>query len=260
MKIETITRTPKTQTHKTPLLFVHGMWHGAWCWDEFFLPYFAEHGYHVTALSLRGHASSQGKISGSSIAAYVKDVEQVAAGFEVPPVVIGHSMGGFITQKYLQTNESPAGVLLAPVPHFGVWPATARVFMHSPLILLKVMTQFRLRPAVETPTDARWALFSHSMPKKQMLKYFAKLDDESFRAYLDLLGLNLANPKRVKAPVLVLGAENDTVISVKNINATAKAYNTQAEIFPNMAHDMMLEKDWRSVADKTINWLQEKGI
>ena len=98
------------------------------------------------------------------------------------------------------------------------------------------------------------------MPKKQRLKYFAKLDDESFRAYLDLLGLNLANPKRVKAPVLVLGAENDAVISVKNVNATAKAYKTQAEIFPNMAHDMMLEKDWRPVADKILSWLNEKGI
>ena len=260
MKLETITRAPANAKHKTPLLFIHGMWHGAWCWDEFFLPYFASQGYHATALSLRGHASSQGKISGSSIADYVKDVEQVAAGFEAPPVVIGHSMGGFITQKYLQTNESPAGVLLASVPHFGVWPATGRVFMHSPLTLLKVMTQFRLRPAVETPTDARWALFSNSMPKKQMLKYFAKLDDESFRAYLDLLGLNLANPKRVKAPMLVLGAENDAVISVKNVNATAKAYNTQAQIFPNMAHDMMLEKDWRPVADKILSWLNEKGI
>jgi hypothetical protein len=29
------------------------MWHGAWCWDEFFLPFFADNGYHVTALSLR---------------------------------------------------------------------------------------------------------------------------------------------------------------------------------------------------------------
>ena len=74
MKIETITRTPKTQTHKTPLLFVHGMWHGAWCWDEFFLPYFAAPGCDAAALSLRGHTSSQGKIRESSIADYVKGV------------------------------------------------------------------------------------------------------------------------------------------------------------------------------------------
>ena len=56
MKLETITRIPENQTHQTPLLFIHGMWHGAWCWDEFFLPFFAGHGFHVTALSLRGHA------------------------------------------------------------------------------------------------------------------------------------------------------------------------------------------------------------
>ena len=241
-------------------LFLHGSWHGAWCWDEFFLPFFAELGYHVTALSLRGHAGSEGKISGSSIANYVNDVEQVAKTFSTPPVVIGHSMGGFITQKYLETNDAPAGVLLAPVPHFGVWPATARVFMYSPLILLKVLTQFRLRPAVETPEAAHWALFSKDMPREQLMKYHLKLDDESFRAYIDLLGLNLVRPSRVKTPILVLGAEQDTVISVNNVNASAWAYGTQAEFFPNMAHDMMLEAGWKPVAERIVSWLTEKGI
>ena len=137
MKIETITRTPKNQTHKTPLLFVHGMWHGAWCWDEFFLPYFADNGYHVTALSLRGHAGSEGKICGSTIANYVSDVEQVAKTFDTPPVVIGHSMGGFLTQKYLERNDAPAAVLLASNPHFGLWPTFFRLIRQRPLVVLK---------------------------------------------------------------------------------------------------------------------------
>src|SRR4030067_501694 len=111
MRLETISRLPKTQTHSTPLLFIHGMWHGAWCWDETFLPFFAEHGYRVTALSLRGHAGSEGKIRGSRIADYVSDVERVVRTFETPPVLIGHSMGGFIVQKYLETHNAPAGAL-----------------------------------------------------------------------------------------------------------------------------------------------------
>jgi hypothetical protein len=37
-----------------PLLFVHGGWHGAWCWDNF-LNYFADAGYRAVALSLRRH-------------------------------------------------------------------------------------------------------------------------------------------------------------------------------------------------------------
>ena len=260
MKLETITRMPANQTHKTPLLFVHGMWHGAWCWDEFFLPFFADAGYHVTALSLRGHAGSEGKIQGSSIMDYVRDVEEVAKTLPTPPVLIGHSMGGFITMKYLERNQAPVGVLLAPAPPFGVWHGTWLVFKHSPLTMLKIITRFRLAPMVETPESTRWPFFSEDMPREKLLKYHAKMNDESFRMYMDLLGLNLAHPKRVKTPLLVLGARNDAVISNGDVEKTAKAYSTKAEFFPDMAHDMMLEKGWKSVAESILNWLKEKGI
>jgi len=260
MRIETITRKPVTQTHKTPLLFVHGMWHGAWCWDEYFLPFFAEHGFHVTALSLRGHGGSAGKIRGNTIANYVSDVEQVAKTFDTPPVVIGHSMGGFLTQKYLERNTAPAAVLLGSNPHFGLWPTFFRMARHSPLMVWKVLTQLRMRPVVETPEAARWALFSNDMPKKQLLKYYKKLDDESFRMFIDLLGLNLASPKKVKTPLLILGAENDNAITPNQVHATARAYGLQAEIFPNMAHDMMLEKDWESVTRRILVWLDGRSV
>jgi pimeloyl-ACP methyl ester carboxylesterase len=260
MRLETITRMPKEQTHKTPLLFVHGMWHGAWCWDEFFLPYFADNGYHVTALSLRGHAGSAGKIFGSTIANYVSDVEQVAQTLDTPPVIIGHSMGGFLTQKYLERNDAPAAVLLGSNPHFGLWPSFLRMVRQRPLVVLKALGQLRMRPVVGTPEAARWTLFSKDMQKKQLLKYYKKLDDESLRMFIDLLGLNLAHPKKIKTPLLILGAENDNSIKPDQVHATARAYGTQAEIFPNMAHDMMLEKDWEAVAKRILGWLSEKGI
>lgn len=260
MKLETITRTPANQKYKTPLLFVHGMWHGAWCWDEFFLPFFADAGYHVTALSLRGHAGSEGKITGSSIMDYVQDVEEVAKTLPTPPVLVGHSMGGFIVQKFLERNTAPAGVLLASAPPYGVWNGTWLVFKHSPLTLLKILTRFRLQPVVETPESARWAFFSEDMPREQLLKYHAKMNDESFRMYLDLLGLNLVRTKKVKIPLLVLGAKDDTVISNGDVEKTARAYATTAEMFPHMAHDMMLEKGWQAVAERIAKWLEEKSL
>ena len=263
MHLETISHSPLPKasiTHPTPLLFIHGMWHGAWCWDEFFLPFFAEAGYHVTALSLRGHAGSKGQIRGSTIADYVADVEHVARKFDNHPVLIGHSMGGFIVQKYLETHNAPAGILLASNPHNGLWRAFRRVLVHDPRIVLKAVTTWRMYPAIETPARARWALFSADFPEEKLLDYHKYMNDESFRAFIDLLGLNLARPKRVKAPMLVLGAEKDTVISQRDVRATARAYNTHAEFFPNMAHDMMLEAGWKSVAERILKWLQEKGI
>ena len=260
MKLEVITRIPKEQKHKTPLLFVHGMWHGAWCWDEFFLPFFEEAGWAVTALSLRGHAGSEGIIQGSSIMDSVQDVEEIAKTLPTPPVLIGHSMGGFIVQKFLERNTAPAGVLLAPAPPYGVWNGTWLVFKHSPLTLLKILTRFRLHPVVEAPESTRWAFFSEDMPHEQLMKYHAKMNDESFRMYVDLLGLKLVRTKRVQAPLLVLGAKEDSVISNHDVEKTAKAYNTKAEIFSNMAHDMMLEKGWKGVAERIMEWLTEKEI
>lgn len=260
MNLETITRTPKSQTHKPPLLFIHGMWHGAWCWDENFLPYFAEHGYQAAALSLRGHAGSEGKIRGNTIANYVSDVVQIAGQFETPPVLIGHSLGGFLAQKYLETHAAPAAVLLASSPHYGLWPTFLRMAARRPLTILKVIGQLRMYPVVETPEAAHWALFSKDMPEEQVLKHHIKLNDESFRMFIDLLGLTLANPKKIKTPMLILGAENDNAISPGQVRATARAYRVQAEIFPNMAHDMMIEAGWESVAQRILSWLKEKGI
>jgi pimeloyl-ACP methyl ester carboxylesterase len=115
-------------------------------------------------------------------------------------------------------------------------------------------------PVGETPARARWAFFSADFPEEQLLKYHAQMNEESFRMFLDLLGLNLAHPKRVKTPLLVLGAEKDTVISQRDVRATAQAHGTRAEFFPNMAHDMMLEAGWKSVAERILAWLGEKGI
>ncbi|HMZ07589.1 MAG TPA: hypothetical protein PK078_08220, partial [Anaerolineales bacterium] len=94
----------------------------------------------------------------------------------------------------------------------------------------------------------------------QLLKYHAKMNDESFRMYLDLLGLNLVRTKKVKTPLLVLGAKDDTVISNGDVEKTGNAYNTKAELFPHMAHDMMLEKGWQAVAERVMGWLKEKGL
>ena len=86
------------------------------------------------------------------------------------------------------------------------------------------------------------------------------MNDESFRMFLDLLGLNLAHPQKIKTPLLILGAEFDNAITAGQVHATARGYGLQAEIFPNMAHDMMVEAGWRSVAERILNWLNEKGI
>ena len=55
MALEVIDKGQTSPTHPVPLLFVHGAFHGAWCWDEHFLDFFAAKGYRALAVNLRGH-------------------------------------------------------------------------------------------------------------------------------------------------------------------------------------------------------------
>ena len=59
--LEVLCRMPAGEARPTPLLFVHGAYTAAWCWDENFLPWFAEQGYAAYAVSLSGHGASRGR-------------------------------------------------------------------------------------------------------------------------------------------------------------------------------------------------------
>lgn len=262
MDLEVIGKQPASSPRPTPLLFVHGAWHGAWCWDEHFLDYFAAQGYAALALSLRGHGASPGRarLRWTGLGDYVADVAEVAAQLPVPPVLIGHSMGGAVVQKYLETHAAPAGVLLASLPPAGALATTLRIARRHPVEFVKANLLLSLMPLVGTPELAREAFFSASLPPDTLQSHFAKLQDESYRAFLDMLVFKLPKPERVKAPLQVIGGAADTIFHPAEIEATARAYGTQAIMFPDMAHDLMLEPGWQQVADSIIAWLRERGI
>ena len=101
MKLELIYRYPVERRRSTPLLFIHGMLHGAWCWDVHFLDYFAQHGFMAHAINLRGHGNSEGReqLRWIRMADFVEDVASAVRQLPSPPILIGHSMGGFIIPK-----------------------------------------------------------------------------------------------------------------------------------------------------------------
>jgi pimeloyl-ACP methyl ester carboxylesterase len=261
--LEVIDKGSATEAHPVPLLFVHGTWHGAWCWDEHFLDFFADRGYACYALSLRGHGKSPGgeRLRWTRIQEYADDVAETVAQLPTQPVLVGHSMGGFVVQQYLENHTAAGAILVAPIPPTGALRVTLYVARHYPVQFAKVNGLLRLSPLVATPDLARALLFSASIPDKQVNTYQQRLQDESYRAFLDMLALDLVRTKRViRVPMLVLGAEHDTLVTQRQIHRTAAVYGAEAEIFPDMAHDMMLEPGWQGVAGRIDGWLTGRGL
>jgi pimeloyl-ACP methyl ester carboxylesterase len=255
--LEVIEKGSVSESHPVPLLFVHGAWHAAWCWDENFLSYFADKGYRAVALSFRGHGDSpiDKPLRAVSVADCVEDVRSVADRLESPPVVIGHSMGGLVVQKYLEKYDAPAGVLMTSIPPRGNLGNALRWLKAHPWQSAKMGITGKALPYINPPQLARERFFSPHTPEADVRKYAARLQEDSSRIGIDCLLLRLPRPKRVTAPLLVLGAEEDGAHTRKEILATARAYGTEAEIFPDMGHNMMLEPGWEAVAERIHIWL-----
>lgn len=260
MKLEIISKHPVESRHPTPLLFIHGMLHGAWCWDVHFLDYFAQHGFAAHAVNLRGHGGSDGRdrLRWARIADFVEDVASAARELPSSPVLIGHSMGGFVIQKYLEDHEAAGAVLLSSPPPVGLLGTALRIAWRRPFVFAKVNLTLSLQPVIATPQLAREAFFSADFPDEQLRAFWQLMEDESYMAFLDMVALDLPKPVKRKAPLLILGAARDNMLKPSEIEATAHAYGTQSEIIPDVAHNSMLELRWQTVAERILVWLKEQ--
>ena len=257
-ELEVLYRRPEGTADPRPLLFVHGAYAGAWCWDEHFLPYFAEHGFEAHALSLSGHGGSpdRARLDHYSIADYVDDVARIVGTLPAPPVLIGHSMGGFVVQKYLERADAAGVVLMSSVPPQGLMSSAWGLAWRRPA-LMNQFTRLLGGGRVDAPS-LRDALFHQPVDDKALQRYLRASQPESHRAIWDMSLFDLPHVHRVaQIPMLVIGARHDELIPPRQVQLTARSYGVEAHILPDMGHGMMLERSWHEAAALILRWLAD---
>lgn len=260
MKLEVITTKANGRARPVELLFVHGIFSCAQIWQPFFQPYFAEHGYTSHAVSLRGHGRSSGPNGfwTTRLSDYVDDLQEVVEQIGSAPAMVGTSLGGVLVQHYLQRHSLPAAVLLASGPPHGMIPSALSMMATRPLLALEMSMMWVTGPGTGTVHTARRALFREDTPDDYIARVFPEPQPEPPLVALDALAWDLPTslPNR-DVPVLVLGAEKDAFITVEAVHSTARAFGVEAEVFPNMPHAMMLDEDWKLVANRMLEWFED---
>lgn len=258
--LEVLHLAPEQRRFETPLVFIHGAFVGAWCWQEHFLPWFAAQGFEVYAPSLRGHGGSDGHLNTSGIQDYVADVASVTDELAVTPVLIGHSMGGLVAQRYLEEYASAATVLMASVPLSGLTESTMRLLTGDPALLAQ-MALMQAVPSAVDPEVAQRAMFSEALGDELLAHYAAAVQPESQRAIWDMTMGTLPRPWRVPDhPMFVMGAEEDSLFRPDEVRRTSEAYGAPVHIEPAMAHAMMVEPGWEGIAARIRDWLVNVGV
>jgi pimeloyl-ACP methyl ester carboxylesterase len=248
---------------RTPLVFVHGAYVGAWCWAEHFLPWFAERGFPSYALSLRGHGKSAGReeLHSFGLADFADDLDGVLADLPRPVVLVGHSMGALVVQKYLErgAQRAAAAAFVCPVPPFGVLPSSFALAWTRPTLFSEINALAVGRRVSRGALHE--ALFAGPVDNERIERYYARMQPESRRALLDMAGWGLPRTWRLELPpALVLGAGRDALIGTSAARSTAQLLGAQYRELAGLGHAVMLDPGWRAAAEALEGWFSQLGL
>jgi pimeloyl-ACP methyl ester carboxylesterase len=244
--LELVTGRGSSATEETALLFVHGLGHGAWCWERW-QHLAAERGMDSWAMSFRGHGTSGGSVRGARLSDYVEDVRRTVAHLAPRPVVlVGHSMGGLVVQRVIAervAGQVRGAVLLSSIPSGPAFSSLVAVATRHPAQAMRFMTG---RP-MHLPERL---LFADTGGHQAQMK---RLVEDSPRVQYQLLFHRRAAIPNT--PVLVVGGTSDALVPLRTQTRTARRYDAEVRAISGGGHDLMLEPAGDHALDAILEWL-----
>src|SRR5205807_2675995 len=125
-------------------VFVHGMSHGAWCW-ELVQARLERAGHRTLAVDLPGHGRRAHEWRRASVGAYARAVaDAMSQAGSSRAVVVGHSMGGIVIPKVAELVPERVA---HPVFPAAAAPAVDRACGHARLLRDARAADLRALPA-----------------------------------------------------------------------------------------------------------------
>lgn len=245
-----------SQTKKTPLLFIHGGFHGSWCW-HYYLKYFATIGYECYALNWYNHYKSASipveQFLNRSIADVTEEIDKIVDYLKLTPVIVGWSMGGLAALKYAEQSLLPGLVLITP----GIPLEAGGAHIELP------MPNNDQQPFLPPPFEIAKALFFQGVDEEQAKHYYSLLCPESPKAVREVMDTEHAisvDKTKISHPILVLGAEYDQLSPPDLVRNTADVYAADYIYIRGKGHNLLTESGWEETAKMIAKWLCRVGI
>ncbi len=262
------------QTKSRHIVLVHGLWVTPASWEPF-RHFFEEKGHVVLAPAWPGvdgsveairadPSSLHGVGAGEVLAHFTRVIEALPE----PPIIMGHSYGGLITQMLIDRGLGCAGVAIDPVPPKGI-------------LLLPLSTNRALVPAFLRPETYKgtflftfnqwWKVFANTLSEAEArAAYEAQAIPAPGRAIFQAALANVApgavtrvdfrNPRR--APLLFIGGEKDVIMPAALTRKIFHRHQASPSLveyreFPGRSHYIIAETGWQEVAGFALAWAEQ---
>ena len=261
------------ESERTPVLFVHGLWMLASSWQPW-RGFFAKQGYATLAPGWPDDPATveEGRahpevFAGKHIKMITDHYEEVARTLSRPPVIIGHSFGGLITQQLAGRGLAVASVAIDSAPFRGVLPLPFSALKGAfPVIgnpgnyrrqVMLTFEQFRYSFAnAIDEREARELYDRYQVPGSGMPLFQAAFANvkPSTEAAVDSL-----NPDR--GPMLLLTGDDDHIAPPAILRASfakqkRNLSTTEMVEVPGRGHSLVFDSGWQDVAAIALGFVQ----
>jgi len=194
--------------------------------------------------------------------AAAKHAETLAQNDGEPPVIIGHSMGGFIAQKLAEMGKVRAGIFLTPAQPEGCTVVDLRV-LRTFWNILKVGQKNVPGGVFKVgPNGFRWGVLN-AVPKDRHDEIYDQALFDSGRVYHDLGNPSAIDETKVTIPTLTIGGKKDRATVIKAVRKVGDKY-AKATCpgdyieYGRHAHWILDEPGTEQVTADMLEWLDQK--
>jgi pimeloyl-ACP methyl ester carboxylesterase len=248
------------------IVFVHGMFMNPKSWQGW-IQYFERLGYSCKAPAYPFHEGEPAELRNKipiglgrlTLPEVLGVFRKMLKEFETKPILIGHSMGGAVTQMMVHEGLASAGVCIDSAPVGGLF-STKWSFLKSNL---PVINPFK----GDSPFLMTYEQFQYTFCNTMTLEETKKAFDAFVVAESRNLGRTANGATKIDfakphAPLLFIAGEKDNIIPHSLNEKNWKSYkdkNSVADfkLFSGRTHYICGQQGWEEVAAYVADWLSK---
>ncbi len=253
------------QIKSKTIVFAHGLFVTAKSWENW-VPFFEAKGYTCYTPANPYHEgtpqemwkNTPKELGTVTFEDLVQNLSKFIDTLPERPIVIGHSLGGLVTQKLVELGKAEAGVCIDGAAPAGII-TTKWSFLKANIPVLNPLKG----DTVFYPTK-KWFhyAFGNTLTRAESDKVFDELVVPESRniprgTTKEFAKIDFAKPH---APLLFIAGEKDHIIPKELNKKNFEAYKDprsfrQYKEFENRGHYICGDKNWEEVATYIHNWL-----
>lgn len=266
-----MTITARDRGAPDTIVLIHGLWMTSLSWEQW-VKHYTDKGFRVIARSWPGMEgdiqalrADPSAVANLGVTDVVEHYEAIIKELDRPPIIMGHSFGGLMTQILLDRGFGAAGVAIDSAPVKGI--------LVLPFSTLRVAF-----PALSNPANNHRATgltaeqfhyaFANTLSEEESNKVYERYavpgpDHMLFQASFANFNphaattVNFANDTR--APLLLIAGGKDHISPASVTKANYKLYSksravTEYKEFPDRPHFTIGQVGWEAVADYALDW------